>query len=51
MPQMAPMWWLSLFMMFILSFFLFNSIIYFFFKSNKINTFNKFIINQMIWKW
>nr|ALO70966.1 ATP synthase F0 subunit 8 [Aleocharinae sp. 4 EF-2015] len=51
MPQMAPMNWLSLFLMFIATFMIFNSLNYFCFlyqpKSFKINK----IISKINWKW
>nr|UPL65679.1 ATPase subunit 8 [Homoeocerus unipunctatus] len=52
MPQMAPLWWESLFIFFILSF-LFMNMIMFFNKNNKpINLNEKMMkINQLKWKW
>nr|WMQ76593.1 ATP synthase F0 subunit 8 [Hydora sp.] len=51
MPQMAPMNWVSLFIMFIIIFLMFNSMNYFMFiyenKSYSIKT-NKYFLN---WKW
>nr|ARH55220.1 ATP synthase F0 subunit 8 [Thanatophilus sinuatus] len=51
MPQMAPMNWLTLFIMFVIIFLMFNSINYFSFKypnkTFKINK-NTFKFN---WKW
>nr|YP_011036670.1 ATP synthase F0 subunit 8 [Stroggylocephalus agrestis]WRK21274.1 ATP synthase F0 subunit 8 [Stroggylocephalus agrestis] len=49
MPQMAPMWWLTLMMIIILTMFLMNSIIYFNknFKSKLMLKENK----NMNWKW
>nr|QZZ18244.1 ATP synthase F0 subunit 8 [Dikraneura zlata] len=50
MPQMSPMWWTSLMMMFIFSFMLLMSILYFNF--NLINSYKTEITkNKMIWKW
>nr|ATD85992.1 ATP synthase F0 subunit 8 [Sophonia linealis] len=50
MPQMSPLWWLTLMLMFILSMMMMNSIIYFYLDSNnyeKVKIFNK----QFSWKW
>nr|QDI93339.1 ATP synthase F0 subunit 8 [Quercophylus gonoporospinus] len=53
MPQMAPMWWYTLFMMFILTYCIFMMFIYFYkiykMKMDKIyeNPKNK----NMNWKW
>nr|QWX95523.1 ATP synthase subunit 8 [Pephricus paradoxus] len=51
MPQMAPLWWELLFIMFILSFMLMNTIMYY----NKMNLPKKLLlvkmINQFKWKW
>nr|QNP09756.1 ATP synthase F0 subunit 8 [Ochthebius sp. IBE<ESP> AN76] len=52
MPQMAPMNWIFLFMMFTMIFLMFNSLNYFSFKYtylNKPNFFKK--INKLNWKW
>nr|YP_009185843.1 ATP synthase F0 subunit 8 [Gabronthus thermarum]ALO70587.1 ATP synthase F0 subunit 8 [Gabronthus thermarum] len=51
MPQMAPLNWLTLFLMFTFIFLMFNTMNYFSFKYQfKTNTFNK--INKKInWKW
>nr|YP_009995405.1 ATP synthase F0 subunit 8 [Ochthebius lividipennis]QNP09821.1 ATP synthase F0 subunit 8 [Ochthebius lividipennis] len=52
MPQMAPMNWLMLFIMFTLIFILFNSMNYFSFKYN--NSDKKIMTKNMIklnWKW
>nr|QIK50393.1 ATP synthase F0 subunit 8 [Chorosoma macilentum]UPL65614.1 ATPase subunit 8 [Chorosoma sp.] len=51
MPQMAPLWWETLFVMFIMLFLFLSTIIYF----NKMtlpknSNFNK-INSQMNWKW
>nr|AFU50248.1 ATP synthase F0 subunit 8 [Vesperus conicicollis] len=51
MPQMAPMNWLTLFIMFILIFLMFNSLNYFVFKyqiKNTLTKTNNFFLN---WKW
>nr|AML26445.1 ATP synthase F0 subunit 8 [Staphylinidae sp. BMNH 1274643] len=51
MPQMAPMNWLFLFIMFIMAFLMFNFINYFcFMYSPKSKTFEK-KKNQINWKW
>nr|YP_010315908.1 ATP synthase F0 subunit 8 [Leptocorisa lepida]UNA68814.1 ATP synthase F0 subunit 8 [Leptocorisa lepida] len=52
MPQMAPIWWEMLFLMFLMMFMLMNSIIYF----NKTMTMMKMKkesikIKQIKWKW
>nr|YP_010310364.1 ATP synthase F0 subunit 8 [Daclera levana]UMY75899.1 ATP synthase F0 subunit 8 [Daclera levana] len=52
MPQMASLWWELLFMFFIITFMLMNTIIYY----NKLLKFNKKINNKFIkmefnWKW
>nr|QWX95527.1 ATP synthase subunit 8 [Molipteryx lunata] len=52
MPQMAPLWWEILFIMFIMSFLFMNTIIYFNKIPNKKNTENESInINNLKWKW
>nr|ACC94686.1 ATPase 8 [Hydrellia tritici] len=53
MPQMAPISWLSLFLIFSLAFIIFNMINYFFFipNSNKLNNMKKINLNSMNWKW
>nr|ARH55016.1 ATP synthase F0 subunit 8 [Geodromicus suturalis] len=51
MPQMAPMNWLMLFMMFSMIFLLFNSLNYFSFNYKfKLNTKNK-NFSKINWKW
>nr|QNV11805.1 ATP synthase F0 subunit 8 [Quedius lateralis] len=51
MPQMAPMNWLTLFIMFTLIFILFNCMNYYSFKyQNKFYQFNK-NIKKINWKW
>nr|YP_010222618.1 ATP synthase F0 subunit 8 [Plautia lushanica]UCC46081.1 ATP synthase F0 subunit 8 [Plautia lushanica] len=52
MPQMAPLWWEILFMMFILSFIMMIIMIYFSLQNNihkKSMQMNN--INQMNWMW
>nr|YP_009104415.1 ATP synthase F0 subunit 8 [Aeneolamia contigua]AFV32118.1 ATP synthase F0 subunit 8 [Aeneolamia contigua] len=51
MPQMAPMSWMMLMSMFIVSYMMFNMVIYFTqeLKTNKKK--NKIMILQMNWKW
>nr|ATF28555.1 ATP synthase F0 subunit 8 [Aphrophora alni] len=51
MPQMAPMYWTFLFMLFIMLFIIFNMMIYFIFKFNKLSLYKKLNYNQMNWKW
>nr|YP_009544118.1 ATP synthase F0 subunit 8 [Cosmoscarta dorsimacula]AZJ53293.1 ATP synthase F0 subunit 8 [Cosmoscarta dorsimacula] len=51
MPQMAPMWWTMLFLMFNLTFLLLNMLMYFIINFNNKMKFNKMMKNQMIWKW
>nr|YP_010610827.1 ATP synthase F0 subunit 8 [Nanatka castenea]WAP91648.1 ATP synthase F0 subunit 8 [Nanatka castenea] len=50
MPQMAPMWWTLLMILFIFSMILTNSMMYFN-MLNKIITINKMKTLQMNWKW
>nr|YP_010996508.1 ATP synthase F0 subunit 8 [Concaveplana hamulusa]WPC85250.1 ATP synthase F0 subunit 8 [Concaveplana hamulusa] len=50
MPQMSPMWWMSLMILFIFMMLMFNSMIYFIFSSKmdiKLSLENK----QLTWKW
>nr|UPL65627.1 ATPase subunit 8 [Gralliclava horrens] len=52
MPQMAPLWWEILFILFIMSFMIMNTIIYY----NKTPTplqkhLKSMKINQFKWKW
>nr|AXS66301.1 ATP synthase F0 subunit 8 [Cucujoidea sp. 9 KM-2017] len=51
MPQMAPLNWLTLFLMFSLTFIIYNSLNFYMFtyKSSKFN-FSKNII-KTLWKW
>nr|YP_009185895.1 ATP synthase F0 subunit 8 [Olophrum piceum]ALO70802.1 ATP synthase F0 subunit 8 [Olophrum piceum] len=51
MPQMAPMNWLMLFIMFTMIFLLFNSLNYFSFKYNMNNNIFKKKTYKMNWKW
>nr|QGU83696.1 ATP synthase F0 subunit 8 [Eysarcoris aeneus] len=52
MPQMSPLWWEILFMMFILSYILMNIMIYFTPQMKQDNKNNKmYFINQSNWKW
>nr|YP_010564770.1 ATP synthase F0 subunit 8 [Volucella trifasciata]UZA61173.1 ATP synthase F0 subunit 8 [Volucella trifasciata] len=53
MPQMAPINWLSLFLLFFLIFILFNMMNYFIYSPsmNKTKKNNKIITNSMNWKW
>nr|APX39671.1 ATP synthase F0 subunit 8 [Chaetocnema depressa] len=51
MPQMMPLNWISLMIMFILSFYLFNNLNYFnFLIKSKKNYFNSMKM-KMYWKW
>nr|YP_010894992.1 ATP synthase F0 subunit 8 [Austalis copiosa]WJW73505.1 ATP synthase F0 subunit 8 [Austalis copiosa] len=53
MPQMAPMNWLSLFLLFSMIFLLFNMMNYFIYLPTmpKSMTSNKIITKSMNWKW
>nr|QNP09899.1 ATP synthase F0 subunit 8 [Ochthebius sp. IBE<ESP> RA617] len=53
MPQMAPLNWIFLFMMFTMIFFMFNSMNYFSFKYNNLssNKLNKNLTFKNNWKW
>nr|YP_009525782.1 ATP synthase F0 subunit 8 [Idioscopus clypealis]AXS67649.1 ATP synthase F0 subunit 8 [Idioscopus clypealis] len=50
MPQMSPIWWLTLMLMFNLCFFFMNSMLYFNYKikSTSLDYKNKFKMN---WEW
>nr|YP_010626158.1 ATP synthase F0 subunit 8 [Dybowskyia reticulata]WBK02994.1 ATP synthase F0 subunit 8 [Dybowskyia reticulata] len=52
MPQMAPLWWELLFLMFLMTYMIMNTLIYFMPKSylDMLNKKNK-SINQINWKW
>nr|YP_010363437.1 ATP synthase F0 subunit 8 [Atkinsoniella aurantiaca]UNZ12538.1 ATP synthase F0 subunit 8 [Atkinsoniella aurantiaca] len=50
MPQMAPMWWTFLMIMFVSTFMLMMSMLYFNIMSKSMPMMNK-KINQMNWKW
>nr|QDP18116.1 ATP synthase F0 subunit 8 [Chrotogonus sp. TAMUIC IGC OR284] len=51
-PQMSPMMWFTLFILFSATMILFNQMLFFSFKPNKINiSKNKSTNNQMNWKW
>nr|ASN65979.1 ATP synthase F0 subunit 8 [Pogonostoma subtiligrossum] len=52
MPQMAPMNWIFLYLMFTLIFILFNFLNYYIFTI-KLSTspIKSFLIKKMIWKW
>nr|QFK69090.1 ATP synthase F0 subunit 8 [Phymatostetha punctata] len=49
MPQMAPLWWTSLFMMFILSYMMINVMMYF--NMNHVTKKIKIKFINMNWKW
>nr|UYC28868.1 ATP synthase F0 subunit 8 [Cardiastethus sp.] len=51
MPQMAPMWWTALFMMFTLCFVLVIIIMYSSINFSPVNIDTKTTINKLIWKW
>nr|QID03239.1 ATP synthase F0 subunit 8 [Formicosepsis sp. LX2018-01] len=52
MPQMAPINWLSLFLLFIMIFMMFNIMNYYNFMPPSPKTMSsKFNINSMNWKW
>nr|WKU83929.1 ATP synthase F0 subunit 8 [Epalpus signifer] len=54
MPQMSPIGWLSLFIIFSFTFMIFNMMNYFSFNPlmPKLNLINKIkLINSMNWKW
>nr|ALO76243.1 ATP synthase F0 subunit 8 [Craspedophorus nobilis] len=53
MPQMAPMNWLFLYLMFTIIFMMFNFFNYYMFliKNNKMMKTNKFLNKSMDWKW
>nr|YP_009995288.1 ATP synthase F0 subunit 8 [Gymnochthebius lividus]QNP09691.1 ATP synthase F0 subunit 8 [Gymnochthebius lividus] len=52
MPQMAPMNWLVLFLLFSMIFIIFNSMNYFSFKYSSLNFKNlKSLTNKLYWKW
>nr|YP_010698192.1 ATP synthase F0 subunit 8 [Aphrophora memorabilis]WCH58178.1 ATP synthase F0 subunit 8 [Aphrophora memorabilis] len=51
MPQMAPMSWTLLFLMFILSYLMFNMNIYFIQNFENMKKKNNNITKQMNWKW
>nr|YP_010835875.1 ATP synthase F0 subunit 8 [Onukindia connexa]WGC89394.1 ATP synthase F0 subunit 8 [Onukindia connexa] len=50
MPQMSPMWWLNMMLMFIFCLIMMNSLIYFnFFMKNKKKT--NYDYKNLNWKW
>nr|YP_010310390.1 ATP synthase F0 subunit 8 [Melanacanthus marginatus]UMY75925.1 ATP synthase F0 subunit 8 [Melanacanthus marginatus] len=53
MPQMAPLWWEILFILFIMSFIFMNTIIYYNknLKSIKSVQSNKLLNKELNWKW
>nr|YP_009485607.1 ATP synthase F0 subunit 8 [Acanthaspis cincticrus]AVZ00743.1 ATP synthase F0 subunit 8 [Acanthaspis cincticrus] len=52
MPQMAPLWWTTLFLMFILSFIMIWTMMYFLYFSDPAEfSQEKKIETQMNWKW
>nr|UYG49029.1 ATP synthase F0 subunit 8 [Abscondita chinensis] len=51
MPQMAPLSWLNLFILFIFIFLMFNMMNYFSLMYQKKNTNNKKMLKNIIFKW
>nr|YP_009107388.1 ATP synthase F0 subunit 8 [Ibacus ciliatus]AIU40932.1 ATP synthase F0 subunit 8 [Ibacus ciliatus] len=52
MPQMAPMMWLFLFFMFLLSLFLFSAMNYFSVTPKKMTSLlDPILTSQKLWKW
>nr|YP_009918990.1 ATP synthase F0 subunit 8 [Elodes minuta]YP_010385129.1 ATP synthase F0 subunit 8 [Elodes marginata]ARH53847.1 ATP synthase F0 subunit 8 [Elodes minuta]QMP96570.1 ATP synthase F0 subunit 8 [Elodes minuta]UPL65139.1 ATP synthase F0 subunit 8 [Elodes marginata] len=52
MPQMAPMNWLTLFIMFTIIFIMFNSLNYFTYLKTTPKTNNKTLLSKTLnWKW
>nr|YP_002418797.1 ATP synthase F0 subunit 8 [Nezara viridula]ABM63308.1 ATP synthase F0 subunit 8 [Nezara viridula] len=52
MPQMSPLWWEILFLIFIITYFMVMILLYFNFKKEfKKNSINNKIMNQLYWKW
>nr|WFS86411.1 ATP synthase F0 subunit 8 [Arcyptera microptera microptera] len=53
MPQMSPIMWFSLFILFSITFILFNQMNFFSYEINKIKSVKKWMIKSknMIWKW
>nr|YP_010238600.1 ATP synthase F0 subunit 8 [Ceracris hoffmanni]ARU80767.1 ATPase subunit 8 [Ceracris hoffmanni] len=53
MPQMSPLMWFSLFIMFSITLILFNQMNFFSYKTNKIKSADKKMIKSknLIWKW
>nr|YP_010311869.1 ATP synthase F0 subunit 8 [Grypocephalus pallipectus]UNA71177.1 ATP synthase F0 subunit 8 [Grypocephalus pallipectus]UPL65769.1 ATPase subunit 8 [Grypocephalus pallipectus] len=52
MPQMAPLWWETLFILFLMTFIFMNMIMYYNKMNNpKMNEVKNIKINQFKWKW
>nr|YP_009695377.1 ATP synthase F0 subunit 8 [Curtos bilineatus]QEJ81607.1 ATP synthase F0 subunit 8 [Curtos bilineatus] len=51
MPQMAPLFWLNLFIMFIFIFLMFNTMNYFSIMYKKFNINSNKIYKTIFWKW
>nr|QDI93378.1 ATP synthase F0 subunit 8 [Quernocoris caliginosus] len=53
MPQMAPIWWFTLFMMFILTYFIFMVFLYFhnIYQLKTKMIYKNMIIKNINWKW
>nr|YP_010930309.1 ATP synthase F0 subunit 8 [Apphia nigricauda]WKK49898.1 ATP synthase F0 subunit 8 [Apphia nigricauda] len=50
MPQMSPIWWLYMMLIFILCLTMVTSVIYFNYLSNNTKL-NSFMSSNLIWKW
>nr|QDI93326.1 ATP synthase F0 subunit 8 [Roburocoris exiguus] len=53
MPQMAPMWWYTLFLIFILTYYIFMMLMYFYnvYSNKSDKKTSKLMIKNMNWKW
>nr|QNJ59912.1 ATP synthase F0 subunit 8 [Chortophaga viridifasciata] len=52
MPQMSPMMWLSLFIMFSMTLIIFNQLNFFSYKTSTIKSIKKMMMEKnMNWKW
>nr|AXS65332.1 ATP synthase F0 subunit 8 [Curculionoidea sp. 9 KM-2017] len=51
MPQMAPLWWTSLYMFFLSTYFIMNTSVYFSFLYKPISKKNNFLKEKTYWKW
>nr|YP_010610853.1 ATP synthase F0 subunit 8 [Sahlbergotettix salicicola]WAP91674.1 ATP synthase F0 subunit 8 [Sahlbergotettix salicicola] len=50
MPQMSPIWWLTLMLTFNMSYLMMNTILYFNYMNKNKNSI-KMIKSKLIWKW